>query len=142
MTRQAAFTLIESVIVLGLICVVVSFGSIKLTAMTQADREKQFWRQLDQNWQASKVRAENNQQETEIKHLNGVIRFRWIENYRSQYSDVTIPSTIQVVQFKKLKMLANGYVKAGTQKFYSTRTKRNYEMKIQLAWGNYYVETT
>ncbi|BAP86013.1 hypothetical protein LOOC260_115030 [Paucilactobacillus hokkaidonensis JCM 18461] len=143
MTKNKGFTLLETLIVLGLVSLMFGFGALKLQPVNAASQERHFWQGLQQNWQASQTRAQGDNKGTEINYMPTAnqIRFKWRDKkYNTHYSDVVVPSTIQVVSFAPLKMLANGYVKAGTQKFHSTLTNKNYVMKIQLAWGGFYVE--
>lgn len=143
MTKNRGFTLLETLIVLGLVSLIFGFGAIQLDQAHAASQERHFWQNLQQNWQASQVRARGINKGTEITYLPSqhVIRFNWTDQHISpQHRDVTIPQSIQVVSFAKLQMLSNGYVKARTQKFRSNLTNQNYDMKIQLAWGGFYVE--
>lgn len=137
------FTLIESVLVLGLVALMMSFGTIYGHHVTQVNAERQFWQELEQNWHASQVRAREGSSAINIRYVNGAIRFQWcdISNQRLYREDVTIPATISVGNFKKLQMMPNGYVQAGTQRFTSSLTHKTYLMKVQLGWGGYRIVT-
>ncbi|WP_225349639.1 type II secretion system protein [Paucilactobacillus wasatchensis] len=142
MIKQKGFTLLETLIVLGLISLTFSFGTLQLRQIRDASNERHFWQALQQEWQVSQTRAQGDNNGTDIVYLAGpqIIRFKWrAADYTTHYNDVAIPVTIKVVSFAPLKMLANGYVKAQTQKFRSMLTNQTYDMKVQLAWGGYYV---
>lgn len=144
MTKTKGFTLLETLIVLGMVSLMFGFGMMQIKQVNAASQERHFWQSLRQNWQASQVRARGNNKGTDINYLPSrrVIRFSWTDQrIIPRHNDVIIPQTIQIVSFAKLRMLPNGYVKARTQKFYSDLTNQNYDMKIQLAWGGFYVET-
>ncbi|WP_137597499.1 prepilin-type N-terminal cleavage/methylation domain-containing protein [Paucilactobacillus kaifaensis] len=143
MNKNKGFTLLETLIVLGLVSLMFGFGAVQLRQVAAASQERHFWQSLRQNWQASQVRARGNDKGTDINYLPSrrAIRFSWTDQHIiPRHNDVVIPKTIQVISFAKLKMLPNGYVKARTQKFRSNLTNQNYDMKIQLAWGGFYVE--
>ncbi|WP_235778187.1 hypothetical protein [Paucilactobacillus suebicus] len=115
---------------------------MKRTAQINAERH--FWQEMKQNWQASQSRAQCGIGATSIDYqpTDNSILFKWSEYRRvkkTYHERIKIPSTIKVISFKKLVMMPNGYVQAGTQKFYSSTYHKQYKMKVQFAWGGFYV---
>lgn len=136
--KKPAFTMLEAVIVLGIVALVVGLTMPAMTRDRQAMAEEQFWRNLRHNWRQAQLRAELNQQSTQIKYnvVAQTVEFDWASGQKQ----VAIPATIKVFRFPKLKMAADGYIKAQTQVFYSELDQHYYLMKIQLAWGGYRIE--
>lgn len=141
MGRRNAFTLLETLLVLTLVTLMISFGTVSMKRTAQLSAERHFWQEMKQNWQASQARAQTNVGATNIKYINQAIRFSWVDirNKHQYHNDIAIPATISVVSFKPLQMLPNGYVQAGTETFHSSLTGKDYSMKVQFAWGGYYV---
>lgn len=142
-TSRLAYTLVETLIVLGIVGGLFLLGGLKVQPLLQKNAEQVFWQELKDNWQLSETRAKSKQIGTSIRNVgNQYIRFESIDGNTRLRKDVTVPATLKIRYFGEVNMHQNGYVKPGTQRFYSTLTGKNYAMKIQLAWGGYYVATT
>lgn len=142
MVRQSAFTLLESVIVLGLVSVMVAFGAINLRESTENNRERYFWQQMKENWQEAQVRSENNNTQTTIDKYPDGIRFHWMDLKKGpQDNYIKIPTTLSVKSFPTVIVRPNGYAKANSEIFYSKKHNKTYFMRVQLGWGGYDLET-
>jgi len=143
MNKRNGFTLIETLIVLALVALMFTFGTMKLNSFREASDEKHFWMQLERAWQQSQARAQNSGKPTAIKlsaNKEQLLFHARDRNGNDDDNDIQIPKTIEVRAFKAITMHQNGYVKPQTAKFYSRRTNKMYLMKIQLAYGGYYIE--
>ncbi|MGO2299047.1 competence type IV pilus minor pilin ComGD [Paucilactobacillus nenjiangensis] len=143
MAKQNGFTMIETVIVLALIALMFVFGTMKLGDLKAASDERRFWTQLERSWQQSQSRAQNHGKPTTIRQSKNQTEILFRSHNRrndDDNRDVKVPKTIIIKKFDEITMLQNGYVKATTEKFYSTRTHKEYSMKVQLAWGGYYID--
>lgn len=144
MNKRAGFTLIESVIVLGLVALILSFGTVYSRRVAQVNAERAFWQSLKQNWQMSRAQVRAGKSgAVRIFYVQNGIRFKSIDiqSGARHVAQVPLPRTIRVQNFREIKMDTTGYVAPCTQRFVSSLTHQTYAMKIQLGWGGYHIET-
>lgn len=135
--------MLESVIVLGITALIVTFSFPSLRKCQQVAAENAFWDRFQQNWRNAQLRAKINHIETGVAFKNDSyqIEFMWRKDGECQRQLLDIPDTLRVNDFTDFRMHENGYIKPRTQEFESAITHRKYLMKIQLAWGGYHIET-
>jgi competence protein ComGD len=140
MNKWPAFTVVETIIVLGMVIMLLVMTMPNLNPVHQQVAEQQFWQTMRQNWQRAQVTAQLTHRGTIISydHDSQQIDFR----YPHQCVDVDIPSSLRVVRFGDVDMQEDGYVAPQTMTFDSKDHHRRYQMKIQLAWGGYRLEKT
>ena len=141
--RKRAFTLLETIIVLSLTVIIITFSFPAITRSQQVAAERKFWNSFCQEWQAAQVRSKVNHTATTVSfdHIDYQIKFAWIDGNQSEKKRIDIPETLLVREFTNFKMHENGYTKPMTQKFQSSINHKTYLMRIQLAWGGYHIET-
>lgn len=138
MTKERAFTMVEMVIVLGIVSMLFALTAPRFIKSRQLIAEDQFWHALRQEWRNAQVEAQLNHRETAISYeeqSRQIIFTRLGERH-----PVAVPSTITVKPFGMIKMHCNGYVCPQTLTFDSAGRHQRYLMKIQLAWGGYRLE--
>lgn len=135
--------MLESIIVLGITVLIITFSFPNLKKSQQVATENAFWSSFQQNWRNAQLRAKINHIETGVtfKRETYQVEFTWYENSQFQKQLLDIPATLRVNEFSNFRMHENGYTKPRTQEFESSITHRKYFMKIQLAWGGYHIET-
>lgn len=140
MNKYPAFTMIETIVVLGIVVLLLVMSMPNLDPVHQQIAERQFWQVMRQNWQRAQVNAQLSHRGTTISydHNSQQIEFR----YPSQCVYVDIPSSLKVARFGDVDMQGDGYVAPQTMTFDSKDHRRRYQMKIQLAWGGYRLEKT
>ncbi|KRL28564.1 hypothetical protein FD27_GL001562 [Limosilactobacillus frumenti DSM 13145] len=136
---KAGFTVVETIIVLGIVAIIVMFSVPGVSQSCAYHKEQLFWSELRQNWRAAQLRARDERQVTQIEYEQDGNQI--IFTAGSKQDVVHLPGTIQVIRFEPFQMHENGYVKPQTQEFKSSLTGRHYLMRIQLAWGGYHVES-
>lgn len=136
---RSGFTILETVIVLGIVAILVMFSVPSISKSQAHHQEQLFWSELRQNWRNAQLQARNARQTTNIQYDQTTKRITFATALTA--NSVQVPGTLRVVKFTSFQMHANGYVKPQTQEFASTLTGRRYLMRIQLAWGGYHVES-
>ena len=135
---RSGFTVIETVIVMGLVAIIVAFLIPGIANRRAYQQEQFFWNQLRQDWRSAQLRARTERVTTVIRYDQATNQINFVSS--GTYDSLDVPSTLKVVRFVPFSMHENGYVKPQTQEFCSTLTKRRYLMRIQLAWGGYHIE--
>lgn len=140
--KKEAFTMLETIIVLILTVIIITFSFPNLMRSRQVAAEHEFWNNFRQSWQAAQVRSKTKHTETMVTFdpVNYQIEFDWREQRKLVKDKLDIPETILVKKFADFKMHENGYTKPRTQEFQSSINGRTYLMRIQLAWGGYRIE--
>lgn len=140
MKRQAAFTLLEMLIVLGIVALTLLIGWPSMHRAAQKNAERQFWQTFRQAWQAAQVRSKTSQKSTRVVYLKSrnLVVFAW-DNDSEQ---IRVPETLFVRRFSDIEMKKTGYVSPQTEEFISTLDGTDYQIRIQLAWGSYHVQAT
>lgn len=140
--KSRGFTLVETLLVLALVTLIISFSFPSLYRSRQNVAEREFWSGLRQQWQAAQVRAKTKQLATAVTYDSDEhqIEFSWIEGSELIKRRLTVPDTLLVRKFENFRMHENGYTKPRTEEFYSSLHHRTYYMRIQLAWGGYRIE--
>ena len=140
--KKEAFTMLETIIVLILSVVIITFSFPNLMRSRQVVAEHEFWNDFRQSWQAAQVRSKTKHIETMVTFdpVSYQIEFDWRDQQKLVKGKLDIPETILVRKFDDFKMHENGYTKPRTQYFQSSINWRRYLMRIQLAWGGYRIE--
>lgn len=135
---KTGFTVLETVIVLGIVTVLVIFSVPGISQCRAYNEEQLFWSELRQNWRTAQLRARNERQVTQVEYEQSSNQIVFVADQKRDA--VQLPGTLKVIRFEPFQMHANGYVKPQTQEFKSSLTECRYLMRIQLAWGGYHVE--
>lgn len=138
--KQQAFTLLETVIVMAIVTMLLCLITPLASRSKQEASERQFWSDLQVQWQAAQTRAKVNHQITfiEPQDQSKLIEFSWVD-HQYHHATVKLPSTLVLDHFPDIKMLETGFVSPQTARFHSSLTHKKYEMRIQLGWGGYHV---
>ncbi|MBB1062633.1 type II secretion system protein [Limosilactobacillus fastidiosus] len=141
--KRCGFTILETIIVLVLTALIVTFSFPSLSRSRQVVAEHEFWNDFRQEWQAAQVRSKTRHIETAVTFDSSSyqIEFAWLEHYQPVKKRLTVPETLLVRKFDDFEMHENGYTKPRTQEFQSSINGTTYLMRIQLAWGGYRIET-
>lgn len=137
---KAAFTLLETAVVLVIVCLLMLLITPLATRSRQEIAERQFWSELRVQWQAAQTRAKVSKEVTFIEPQaeSKLIEFTWVDS-EVHHADVKLPATLVMDWFPDCKMLETGFVSPQTARFHSTIDHQKYEMRIQLGWGGYHV---
>lgn len=141
---RAAFTLLETVIVLAIVAFLMLMTLPSAEHSKQKIAERQFWSDLRTQWQAAQTRAKVKHQITfiEPQDESKIIDFYWVdENGDATVSQayVKLPPTLVLDSFPDTRMNENGFVNPATARFHSTLDNKKYEMRIQLGWGGFHI---
>ncbi|WP_294543914.1 type II secretion system protein [uncultured Limosilactobacillus sp.] len=138
MRRRQAFTLLEMLIVLGIVALTLLISWPSMHRAVQKNAERQFWQIFRQAWQAAQVRSKTSQESTRVVYLRhrNLIVFSW----PNDSEQIRVPETLFVKRFNDIEMKKTGYVSPQTEEFISTLDGTDYQMRIQLAWGSYHVQ--
>ncbi|MCT6844314.1 MAG: hypothetical protein M3Z88_05860 [Bombilactobacillus mellifer] len=145
LSRHRAFTLVETIIALNLICWLIIIPSIDLGQQWQIQQEKLFLLKFQSNWNWSLKRAflEKSNCVVEFNSAQHIITFR---DYRPQTPNVnlTLPKTLNasLKRNNKLTIHADGSVEPTTIYFVSQLTKRRYTYTVQKHWGRLFETQT
>lgn len=134
--------MLETLIVLVLTTLIITFSFPNLTRSQQVVAEHEFWNDFRQAWQAAQVRSKTKQIETMVTFDSESyqIEFCWYDQGKKR-DRLSVPETLLVKKFDDFRMHENGYTKPRTQEFQSSINGQTYLMRIQLAWGGYRIET-
>ncbi|MGM9891960.1 type II secretion system protein [Limosilactobacillus sp.] len=138
MKRRAAFTMIEMVIVLGLVTLVVCLTGPQMKRSQQCVAEQEFWHSFRQEWHCAQTQAQLSRQSTIITYEvdeNAIV----FKNHQYRHL-VTLPNSLQVRKFRPLEMRADGYLEPGSRRFYSRAQHCWYRLVIQMARGEFDVK--
>lgn len=136
---KAGFTVLETIIVLAIVAIIVTFSVPEISRSRAYHEEQFFWSELRQNWRAAQLRARHERQVTKIEYEQTSNQIVFMAGQKQDV--VHLPGTLKVIRFDQFQMHENGYVKPQTQEFKSSLTGCRYLMRIQLAWGGYHVES-
>lgn len=136
--KRYGFTLIEMIIVLGLVVVIMAFSIPKSSSAYQEWQQRHFWQEMKQEWQLAQVRSQNLNKITEISYdqQERVIIFL-SENHERK---VAVPHSIRVNTFCPRTMKSDGYIQPGTWCFADNLHHEQINLKIQMAGGGYRIE--
>lgn len=137
MTRRS-FTLLEAIIVLGVTALIFTITIPQFTQGQQKMQEEQFWRLFRHQWRLAQIRAKTKGYVTKISYLttDKALYFCSADEKKILY----LPSTLKADHFQEFYILQNGYTRARTLRFRSSRNKHYYLVRIQLGWGGYRIE--
>lgn len=138
--HRSAFTLLEMIIVLGIVALTMLIGWPSMQRTIQKNEERQFWQTFRQAWQAAQVRSKTSNESTHVFYLKSPsqVVFSWA----SGTEHVNVPGTLSVRRFNDIEMKKTGYVSPQTEEFVSTLDNTDYQIRIRLAWGSYHVQAT
>ncbi|WP_267202482.1 type II secretion system protein [Limosilactobacillus kribbianus] len=138
MSRRPAFTVVEMIVVLGMVALLFTLMMPQLNPTRTQIAEQEFWHAMRQNWQCAQATAQIRHQGTNIIYDPDNQQILFLADGIN--TKVNIPSSLEVMRFKDIEMHADGYVRPRTIIFDSPGRHRRYLMKIQLAWGGYSLE--
>ncbi|MDF4006733.1 prepilin-type N-terminal cleavage/methylation domain-containing protein [Limosilactobacillus fermentum] len=146
-SQRRAFTMVEVVIVLAISALVIVTTTIPYQKRNAELSEEQFWRDVKQRWQEAQTRARVEGKATFIyltSRSKREIRFEYhTDSGKKVTEEVLLPKQLHVASNEDMvKIYKNGYVSPRTWSFVSKATMTNYDMKIQMGWGGYYVQKT
>lgn len=138
MRKAGAFTVLEMVLVLGLVVVIMWIMGPQFGQGKQCMAEDRFWQSFRQEWQLAQMRVQ-------LYHLPTTISYSSMTNSVDFTSDnhnrsVSLPSSLRLTAFTPIEMKADGYVCPGNRCFYSRARECRYRLVIQMARGEFDVE--
>lgn len=140
--------MVEVVIVLAISALVIVTTTIPYQKRNAELSEEQFWRDVkQQRWQEAQTRARVEGKATFIyltSRSKREIRFEYhTDSGKKVTEEVLLPKQLHIASNEDMvKIYKNGYVSPWTWSFVSKLTMTNYDMKIQMGWGGYYVQKT
>lgn len=140
--------MVEVVIVLAISALVIVTTTIPYQKRNAELSEEQFWRDVkQQRWQEAQTRARVEGKATFIyltSRSKREIRFEYhTDSGKKVTEEVLLPKQLHIASNEDMvKIYKNGYVSPRTWSFVSKLTMTNYDMKIQMGWGGYYVQKT
>ena len=145
--RKDLEMVVEVVIVLAISALVIVTTTIPYQKRNAELSEEQFWRDVKQRWQEAQTRARVEGKATFIyltSRSKREIRFEYhTDSGKKVTEEVLLPKQLHVASNEDMvKIYKNGYVSPRTWSFVSKATMTNYDMKIQMGWGGYYVQKT
>lgn len=140
---RKGFTLIETVIVLGISALILIFLVFAVAMFPQSNiKEKAFWRCFDEQWNSAIQMAKDNGQITTVSFWSNSdeVVFSQYRNNGLHYKRVQLPDGLRPVEFREIKITEKGFVKPQTLNWYSQNCHCKIHQKFQLGWGIYYCE--
>lgn len=136
--KRHGFSLIEMIITLFVVGLFFSFSIPASFIGYREWQHRRFWHEMRQEWQLSQVRAQQEQQRTDISYdyLEREIIFQF-HNHRDR---IKVPQNLKIQDSYECRMLPSGYVKPGTWVFIDQQHHQKIRMIIQMAGGGYRLE--
>ena len=134
--KKGGFTLIESIIVLGLVALSFTICWPHFSYNWDQFRQEQFFRRLKTEWQLAQTNARTNHSKTRISFSDNCIYF----DSQRYHHHLKMPPKLKLRDHMNVTMHADGYVHPCTWEFCSELDRHVYYMRIQMAWGGYRIE--
>lgn len=136
--RKPGFTLVEMVIVLGVMVMIITLTGPTACSGFQQWQQRIFWKDFKQEWQLAQVRAQSEEQSTLIRYDMEQRQVSFHANHRFQ--NITVPKSLKVRKSVERVMHAGGYIQPATWEFIDTINHQEIDVKIQMAGGGYRIE--
>lgn len=134
--KRVGFTLVESVIVLGLVAISFTICWPHFNHDWDQYKQDQFFAQLKTEWQLAQSNAKSRREPTKISFYCDHISF----DSQHYYQELKLPAKLKMRDHTDVVMHADGYVRPCTWEFCSELDHHVYYMRIQMAWGGYRIE--
>lgn len=136
--KRPGFTLIEMVVVLGIISLLGLLIVPRVSNRYVQWEHQRFWKELRQEWQFAQVSAVERHQITEIYY--DPQRRELVFLAQNNRHLLKVPRKLYVEKIKSTVMKSNGYIRPDTWYFVDQLNHQKIQMKIQLAGGGYRIE--
>ncbi|AVL00219.1 prepilin-type N-terminal cleavage/methylation domain-containing protein [Pediococcus inopinatus] len=139
---KRGFTLIESLVVLTVVSLLLSAGTVSFKRVLAKQQEKEFWVTFDREWKKYEQFANLEGVVTYISFdkSRNKVSFRPLKTFDKKSCEVKLPVTLSLFSNREVKIGSDGYVKPQTIAFSSDLDKCTYRMTVQLGWGVYHVK--
>lgn len=131
------FTLVEMLIVLGLVASLLIIIIKPAQRMIANYQERLFWNNLKYTWNREFTVLSHRQQKGVVKFELQQVVF-WEGN--RQVEIVKLPASLLVYSFKQVTINETGQTSGQKVRINSIDNKRHYQIVIQVGWGKYYVK--
>ncbi|WP_295729962.1 type II secretion system protein [uncultured Limosilactobacillus sp.] len=136
--KRAGFTLVEMVIVLGIIGMILLTTTPPLMNGFQKWQHEQFWRELRQEWQFSQTTSMTSHQPTDIFYDPKTREVIFISTNHER--TIKVPEQLRVQNAPSRVMKSSGYIQPGTWEFIDLLNHQEVLIRIQMAGGGYRIE--
>ncbi|NVY97096.1 hypothetical protein HU830_08175 [Lactobacillus sp. DCY120] len=140
-SRMGAFTLVEAVITLSLICGILLIPGINYQRQLEIQQEKIALANFESNWNSTVKAAYLNHSLVIVQVNNSQhdILFRVFSQQIQSYHQ-HLPQSLACYSKKVLIKIKPNSVQPQTIRFYSKLTGNNYYYRIQMKWGRLLVQ--